>query len=81
MRLNPTFASNESSLGANESRMGFDWDPEGDAEARRQTRKRWLLAGAITLLVLGYLLKTVIWVDETVNEPRRALEQQRSAGF
>ena len=61
--------------------MGFDWDPEADADARKQTRNRWLLAGALTLVVLGYLLKTVIWVDKTVNEPRRALEQQRSTGY
>ena len=29
--------------------MGMEWDPEGDAERRKDSRKRWLL----TLAVLG----------------------------
>jgi hypothetical protein len=37
----------------------MEWDPEGDAERRKEGRARWWLTIAIVLFVLGYGVKLV----------------------
>jgi len=37
--------------------MGLEWDPEGDAERRRESRLRWWLTIVIVVAALGYIGK------------------------
>ena len=39
--------------------MGLEWDPEGDAERRKDGRARWWLTIVIVVGVLGYIGKLV----------------------
>lgn len=39
--------------------MGMEWDPDGDAERRKEGRARWWLTIAIVVAVLGYGVKLI----------------------
>ena len=51
--------------------MGMDWDPEGDADRRKQTRNRIFAAVGITAAILVFVARKVI---EASNEREREHE-------
>lgn len=55
--------------------MGLEWDPDGDAERRKESRARMWLTIAIVLAVLGYIGR---WLYQ---EHQRAKQEQIQRGF
>lgn len=63
--------------------MGLEWDPDGDSERRKETRKRLVLTAVIVLAILGYVGKVLYHNHKEAEREREirilndALREQR----
>jgi hypothetical protein len=50
--------------------MSMDWDPENDAQVRRDRIRNWLLVAAVTAAVIGLIVKAALWYEREKAEKR-----------
>jgi hypothetical protein len=57
--------------------MGLEWDPDGDAERSKESRKRLFLTIAIVLAILGFVAKKLYERDQQQQRDRE-MEMMRN---
>lgn len=66
--------------------MGLDWDPDGDADRRKDVRKRLLLTAMIVLGILGFVGRYLYQQHQVAERERQLrdlqeLDQSLHRGF